>query len=293
MKNKFLTVLALSAVILLGGCNEKPEPSQPDTIVVEQSDSGSQPEKDYPLTLSDGTEIKAPAERVVSLSPAVTEIIAELGCTDKLAAVSRYCDYPEGLDKPQAGSSENPDIDEIIKLAPDVVFTLSSLAEREIYALTAAGITPVSLSAPVTVKDYCDLYQAVSAVMGADKKAAVIAEERLNAAAKVRLESFVYVTPKLTAAGKNTFEGSVLSLCGENLCTAGDYTESEEFLTEIPKYIIAADSLTTADLTSNTIFSGMINGGAEVLFVPEERFERPSARLTEVFEALSGQLKTE
>ena len=97
------------------------------------------------------------------------------------------------------------------------------------------------------------------------------------------------MTPKLTAAGSDTFESAVLSLCGRNLCAGGGYAELPGE-TEAPQYIIAADSLSEADISGNTAYSRMISSGAKVLFVPAERFERPSARLSEVFKSLSGQL---
>ena len=32
--------------------------------------------------------------RIISINPAATEIIFELGCEDKLVAISNYCNYP-------------------------------------------------------------------------------------------------------------------------------------------------------------------------------------------------------
>lgn len=291
MKKAFAT-FGLIAAVMLSGCGGETS-STPSEIIVTGGNTSEAEQGIYPVKLPDGTEIKSEPERIASLSPAATEILAELGYSDLLCAVSRYCDYPDGLPEVTAGSSENPDIDKLTELSPDVVFTMSALAEREIYTLDSAGITVVTLSAPKTLEDFGKLYGTAAEVFSGsaagDSAAEKAVSELKNSASGVELGTFIYVTPKLTAAGSDTFESAVLSLCGRNLCAGAGYAElSEE--TEAPQYIIAADSLTEAEISGNAVYAGMISSGAEVLFVPAGRFERPSARLSEVFSALSEQL---
>lgn len=291
MKKAFAT-FGLIAAVMLSGCGGETS-STPSEIIVTGGNTSEAEQGIYPVKLPDGTEIKSEPERIASLSPAATEILAELGYSDRLCAVSRYCDYPDGLPEVTAGSSENPDIDKLTELSPDVVFTMSALAEREIYTLDSAGITVVTLSAPKTLEDFGKLYGTAAEVFSGsaagDSAAEKAVSELKNSASGMELGTFIYVTPKLTAAGSDTFESAVLSLCGRNLCAGAGYAElSEE--TEAPQYIIAADSLTEADISGNAVYAGMISSGAEVLFVPAGRFERPSARLSEVFSALSEQL---
>lgn len=280
---RFVPVLLAAA--LLTGCSGETS-SVPSEIVINGA-TAEQTAPVYPVKLPDGTMIAAAPETTASLSPAATEILSELGYADSLAAVCRYCDYPEGLTAQTAGSSENPDIDKLTQLHPDVLFTMSPLAEREVYALEEAGITVVELSAPVTVEDYGSLYGTVASVFAggeAGKTAADKAVSALKAAASsAELGTFIYVTPKLTAAGADTFEGAVLSLCGDNLCTASGYADSAEAFSGTPKYIVAADSLTEDDISGSELFSALLADGAKLMFVPSERFERPSGRLAEVF----------
>ena len=291
MKKLFATAVLIAAV-MLAGCGGKTI-SAPSEIIVTGINTAEAEQEVFPVKLPDGTEIKSEPERIASLSPAATEILAELGYSDRLCAVSRYCDYPEGLPEVTAGSSENPDIDKLTELSPDVVFTMSALAEREMYTLDSAGITVVTLSAPKTLEDFGKLYGTAAGVFSGSEAGQAAAEKAVSelksSASGVELGTFIYVTPKLTAAGSDTFESAVLSLCGRNLCTGAGYVElSGE--TEAPQYIVAADSLTEADISGNAAYSGMISSGAKVLFVPAVRFERPSARLSEVFKALSEQL---
>ena len=294
MKKTTGIIAALLAAVILTGCGEKETSSLPSEIIVEGGDTTSADTAVFPLELADGTVINAAPERVASLSPAATEIIAELGYSDRLCAVSRYCDYPEGLNKQTAGSSENPDIDRLIELAPDVLFTVSPLAEREVYALEAAGITVADIAAPTSLKQYGAMYGTITAVFEgeeAGKAAAEKAENALRSAASgIELGTFIYVTPKLSAAGADTLESAALSLCGINLFTGEGYSVPDEELPELPQYIIAADSLTESDISKNAVYSAMLSGGAKLLFVPAERFERPSARLSDVFSAIREQM---
>ena len=286
MKRKLTALLSFAlAAVMLTGCGGDSS-SVPTEIVISGTTSEAE-NSVFPVKLGDGTMIDHSPASAASLSPAATEIIAELGYSDRLTAVCRYCDYPERLTAQSAGSSENPDIDKLTELYPEVLFTTSPLAEREEYALQTAGITVVELSAPKTVEDYGNMYATVAAVFAggdAGKAAAENAVGALKAAASaVDLGKFVYLTPKMTAAGSDTFESAVLSLCGENLCTASGYSESADDIAGTPDTVIAANCFLGSDILASEAFGGLVADGAKLYMVPYERFERPSGRLTEIF----------
>ncbi len=286
MKRKLTALLSFAlAAVMLTGCGGDSS-SVPTEIVISGTTSEAE-NSVFPVKLGDGTMIDHSPASAASLSPAATEIIAELGYSDRLTAVCRYCDYPEGLTAQSAGSSENPDIDKLTELHPEVLFTTSPLAEREEYSLQTAGITVVELSAPKTVEDYGNMYATVAAVFAggdAGKAAAENAVGALKAAASaVDLGKFVYLTPKMTAAGSDTFESAVLSLCGENLCTASGYSESADDIAGTPDTVIAANCFLGSDILASEAFGGLVADGAKLYMVPYERFERPSGRLTEIF----------
>ena len=275
---KFARIIpALLAASMLAGCSSDNSPA-PSEIIITGGTSEAE-NAVFPVKLADGTMIDHAPESAASLSPAATEILAELGYSDRLTAVCRYCDFPEGLTSQTAGSSENPDIDKLTELHPEVLFTTSPLAEREVYALQTAGITIVELPAPKSIEDYGGLYGTIAAVFSGEE-----AGKAASGKAVSDLEStFIYVTPKLTAAGADTFESAVLSLCGSNLCAASGYSESADDITGTPEYIVAADSLTESDIAGSELFGGFVSDGAKVVFVPAQRFERPSGRLAEIF----------
>ncbi|BBB32400.1 iron complex transport system substrate-binding protein [Thermotomaculum hydrothermale] len=59
---------------------------------------------------------------VVSLLPSITEIIVEYGCANRLVAVSDYSVVPPDLKVERIGSLYNLNIEELIKLNPDIIF---------------------------------------------------------------------------------------------------------------------------------------------------------------------------
>lgn len=300
MKFKRAICTALLCAFSLCGCeNTDPLPSE---VVISDSDIAEEEVKPFPAE-SCGVTLEKAVEKAVSLSPATTEIICELGFESKLVAVSKYCDYPENLSAKTVGSTENPDIDAIIALQPDAVFTLSLLSERDIYTLEHAGIAVLTPKTPESVEGYYTMYKEIAAAFygketsGSDKSGLKAVEAAQNArlalesaAAEVSLESFVYVTEKLTIAGKGTFAGAVLGLSGENLCSEGGYAMAETCGESVPKYIIADDKLSQAKIKSDKTLAAMLKGGAKVVYVTSSFLERPTARTAEVFKQIAEQL---
>jgi len=61
-------------------------------------------------------------QRIISMSPAITEMVFALGQGDRVAGVSQFTCYPpEALKKPQCGGFINPDRERILMLRPDLI----------------------------------------------------------------------------------------------------------------------------------------------------------------------------
>jgi iron complex transport system substrate-binding protein len=60
--------------------------------------------------------------RIISTSPNITEILYGVGAFDKVVAVSDYCTYPPAVKTlPHVGGWENSNLEQIIRLRPDLV----------------------------------------------------------------------------------------------------------------------------------------------------------------------------
>jgi iron complex transport system substrate-binding protein len=82
----------------------------------------------------------APASRIVSVVPALTEILVAIGAGPQLAGISSYDDPPPGRpDIPRVGALLNPDTERILSLRPDMVIVYGSQTDLE-SRLQRAGI---------------------------------------------------------------------------------------------------------------------------------------------------------
>jgi iron complex transport system substrate-binding protein len=100
------------------------------------------------LTDSYNREIKLdkPPEKIISLSPGITEMLFLLHAENKLIGISDYCDYPaETQDIEKIGGLQNINIEKIISLQPDVVLIGSIIPKKEVDKLEKAGITVIAI----------------------------------------------------------------------------------------------------------------------------------------------------
>ena len=64
--------------------------------------------------------------RVISMAPSITETLFALDLADKVAGVTRYCDFPpEAKAKPQVGGFLDPNYEAIVSLEPDLAILLT------------------------------------------------------------------------------------------------------------------------------------------------------------------------
>jgi iron complex transport system substrate-binding protein len=74
----------------------------------------------------------APARRIVSLVPALTEMLFAIGAGPQVVAVSSFDDFPpEVKSLPRVGALLDPDVERILTLRPDLVITYGSQGSVE------------------------------------------------------------------------------------------------------------------------------------------------------------------
>jgi iron complex transport system substrate-binding protein len=69
---------------------------------------------------------QAPPSRIVSLIPALTDMLVAMGAAPQLIAVSSYDDDPKVKDLPRVGALLDPDLERILSLRPDLVLVYGS-----------------------------------------------------------------------------------------------------------------------------------------------------------------------
>ena len=111
--------------------------------------------------------LAAPATRIISLSPHLTEIAFAAGVGVRLIAVSEYSDYPpEARRLPRVGDGARVDIERILTLKPDLVLAWKSGNQAgDIARLERLGI-PVWVSEPSRLGDISRLLRDVAILAG-------------------------------------------------------------------------------------------------------------------------------
>ncbi len=239
MKVKFFALI-LTAV-LLAGCSQIEEaPPEITEITIEEADP-------YPVTIGSLVFNAAP-ETVGSLSPAITDIIKELGFADKLVGISSYCSSDGVSSAADLGSAANPDVDAIVQTAPTLLISHSPIAKKDITEIEKCGTRVLIISAPSSTDELYELYHSIYRIFEGDDEE----EEEKIGACFSRLEEafkenkevitdYVYIlSSKLAFASDNSFSGSLFSHMGRNAAADEEgISLTKERLTELdPEYII-------------------------------------------------------
>ncbi len=306
VKHTGLLALLLAAAIAVtaAGCKDKGGKEEPQGTV---SSSAPEPvDRNFPVSIG---EIRIPErpERIVSLSPALTEVLCELGAESRLAGVSDFCDYPqsvEGLDR--CGSASLPNFEAIAALSPDVVFTSAPLAQADAVRLQQMGAEVVVLGRADSLEALSEVYETAATILdgmedGAENGQTVFGGLRAGYdALKARADNLseplggiLLREPPLLMATGDTFEGELLEWIGvEN--DAAEFTgwvyPSDKAVDLYPDLIFYDQSIDPSYFQSTPVYSttGAFQNG-RLYPVDMTAFERQSGRmldeLTHMFES--------
>jgi iron complex transport system substrate-binding protein len=166
-------------------------------------------------------ELQAPARRLVSLMPSLTETVCALDACDRLVGIDRHANWPaavKGL--PHVGGMDDANIERIVALKPDLV--LLRPRSRAAEELERLGIKVLALDA----KTHADVRRVMETVARATGKPGAgeafwrILDARLNAArARVPLNwqgrrVYFEVHGGVAAASESSFIGETLARLG-------------------------------------------------------------------------------
>ena len=184
-------------------------------------------------------------QRVITLLPSLTETVCALEQCARLVGVDRYSNWPAQVTQlPTLGGGMDPNIEAILALKPDAVFTAKSsrIAER----LEALGLKVVALET-TSHADVQRLLNKVSQVLGVDpadaKKLWHRIDEGVSTAAQQlpantqQLRVYIEVNRAPFGAGPQSFIGETLSRLGaQNILQA----QSDAFPRINPEFVIRA-----------------------------------------------------
>ncbi|MBO7101735.1 MAG: ABC transporter substrate-binding protein [Bacteroidales bacterium] len=128
----------------------------------------------YTVTDDYGHTVAVPSHpaRVVSLSPAVTEIIYALGAEELLVGRTDFCTYPpEVADIPSIGGISNLNIEKILSLNPDLVISGSMVGKKVTDQMDAMGTPMVCVIEKPRFEALYDNITAIGKLVGKEQEA--------------------------------------------------------------------------------------------------------------------------
>ncbi len=212
-----------------------------------------------------------PAERVVSLTPANTEIVFALGAEEKLVGVTTYCNYPEeAQEKEKIGNIIEVDLEAVVRLQPDLVLAGSLTPPEVVEKIEKLGY-PVFVCDAKTIAQVIEDVKKVALLLGMDREGKALSktmergvEDIVNAISalsqKERPKVFhlIWHDP-LWTAGKDTFIHEFIALAGgENVVSdlTGYVTlDLEELLRRDPDIITVVSTHGGENLPYNFVLS--------------------------------------
>lgn len=256
------------------------------------------------------TASPARALRIVSLAPAVTEMLFAVGAGPDVVGVTEFCDWPPAArNLPRVGSYVKPNVERVVSLRPDVVIAVPAPGNRaDVESLGDLGLHVVVVREGPAIADVLDSIRTVAVEAGrADRGEAVIAsvrarlEElraRLAEAPRRRVLVVVGRNPLVVAGRETLIDESLRAAGGENV--AGDLAgwprlSVEAMIQRAPEVIL--DGSITHEGGAEPAFYRELglaagrNGGVRALRLDEVL--RPGPRLAEGVEKLAREIHPE
>jgi len=172
--------------------------------------------------------LDAPARRIVSLSPHLTEMLYAVGAGDQMVAVSDYSDFPPAARRlPRVGSALQVHLERLLVLKPDLVAAWGSgTPGSTIERLRSLGIA-VFVSEPRRLEDVASNMQRLGRLTGHAPSAAQAAQHFMNGIAALRrrygglgtVSVFFEIEqrPLMTLGGAHIFNDLLHSCGGRNV----------------------------------------------------------------------------
>lgn len=255
-----------------------------------------------------GNEVRlaAPAARIVSLSPHLTELLYAAGAGGRLVGALDFSDYPaEARALPRVGSDAGIDLEAVIALQPDLVVAWPNAGSLRAVNRLADLRLPVFRSEPRELDDIPRTLQRLGILAGTEKEAGRAAaafrtrvrelERRYSKRPTVRVFYQVWDRPLLTVNGEHVIS-KVMRICGgENvfarLPLIAPEIDREAVLRADPQVIVASgsDGQRPAWLDAWKAFPGLTAAAKGNLYaIAPELIQRHTPRLLDGAERLCG-----
>ena len=245
--------MMLTAALVLPGCQPKPAES------IQTADI-------QPITLIDGLgrliTAAVPAQRIIALSPPLTEMLFAVGAGGQMVGRDSYSDYPaEAIKITDVGWTYGKyNLETVVNLKPDLVLAGEITTPELVASLENLGIKVFYLKNPLNLDEMFAMLKTVGALSGHTTEADTLVKN-LQQRASVLQVKLDKVTSRPTVfyeldatdpskpytPGPGTLYTNLISLAGgENigarLTTVWAQISLEQLLVDDPTYILLGDA---------------------------------------------------
>ena len=325
LSNRYLRILAVSAALILAAVvaacgSDDPlasrapltaateAPATPETRPATETPAV---ETAFPLTITDsgGTELvfEAAPRRIISFSPAATEILFAIGAGGQVIAVDEFSNYPPEIEALDRVRYSDPDPEAALVLDPDLVL-FGTQQEGSVEQFRALDLRVMLSRAPESIDGVLADIELLGRVTGhAEQAEALTAEMRRRIAAvvdsidDVREGPLVFyeLTDGLYTVGPDSFIGAMLTLLkarnvAEGAVSAFPQLTSEAVIDADPAVILLADAAFGASLETLRARPGWAGIAAvasgRVYPIDPDIASRPGPRIVEAIELIARAL---
>ncbi len=164
MKKLFLLPILAILIVAFIGCKQT---TAPQTTQSEETAT-------YIYTDDYGSTVTVPThpKRVVSLSPAVTEIMFAIGADSLLVGRTEFCVYPpEAAKIENIGGISNLNIEKVLSMKPDLIISGSMVPQKVVKQFADMGVPLVCVIEKQDFKGLFDNIEKIGSLVGGNDKA--------------------------------------------------------------------------------------------------------------------------
>jgi iron complex transport system substrate-binding protein len=243
VKTGLSVYLILACLLIADAVSATPAAVPVETAAVEVTDDAGRQ-----------VRLAAPAQRIISLAPSMTELLFSIGAGDRVVGVIDYSDYPpEARALPVIGRHDLLDMEAIVALQPDLIVAWQSGNPRSsLRRLEQLGFA-VYIAEPSSLDSIAVQLEKLSLLSGLPEQGAELAAQfrhELNTladahrgAAQVSVFYQVWHSPLISVGGAELIN-DIINLCGGNNIFAdlavGPKVSIEGVLQHNPDVIIAS-----------------------------------------------------
>ena len=258
------------------------------------------------LMLLSLTFLSMAAERIVSLSPAVTDMICDIGAADMLCGISSACNAPQARGKTVAGEMGKPNVKIVLKLHPDLLITDTRYPGTHWNQLEKFKI-PVLFLPSEKIDDFPAALRLLGRRLGvsaAAERAAAEFESRISLLRRTKTPRplrvlIIFNVNPLVSCGKNCFVSESITLAGARSVTENSaksyFTLPSEFvLRSDPAVIISAgvpENIVKTFFARNEFRNVSAVRSKRIIFIDADKFCRAGMKLPDAVTELRTKLR--